>query len=143
MLAFLDRTAPRDAWDISRLPLITPELPQSAAFRRWFVAMSFILDHGLETYGQDRLRERLATSTIESQLHPMLSRGERLEPGELFAKAWSVVGPLVRLTESEAEFARRAQQADFEGRADLWRRYAGRETVRVASASRMEDKEPQ
>ena len=84
LLAFLDRTAPRDAWDISRMPSIAPELLQSPLLRRWFVAMSFILDHPLATYDQNRLRARLTADAIEAQLHPTLTRDDRPDPATLF-----------------------------------------------------------
>lgn len=116
LLAFLDRTAPRDAWDVSRMPSIAPELPQSQSLRGWFVAMSFILDHPVATYDRTRLNARLTTDVIESQLHPMLARSDRPDPGELVARAWNVAEPLVTLNPGEAEFVARAQRADLDAK---------------------------
>jgi hypothetical protein len=112
-LAFLDRTAPRDAWDIARLPSIVPGLAQSPSFRQWLVAMSCILDHPIATYDFDRLKSRLTAEVIESQLHPMLTRGDRPDPGELLATAWHVAQPFVTLRPAEAEFASRMQRAEL------------------------------
>ena len=114
LLAFLDRTAPRDAWDVSRLPLIAAGLSESPALHRWLVALSFILDHPLETYDRTRLERRLTSDAIESQLHPMLAAGDRPDPAALLAQAWSVVESLVTLMPAEAEFIRRAQKADID-----------------------------
>lgn len=114
LLALLDRTAPRDAWDVARMPMIAPELPSSPALRRWFVAMSFILDHPVETYDRARLGTRLSTGAVESQLHPMLVPDERPESAALLERAWRVVEPLVTPTPEEAEFLQRSQQADID-----------------------------
>lgn len=114
LLAFLDRTAPRDAWDVSRMPSIAPGLARSPSLRRWFVAMSFILDHALETYDLDRLRTRLTTGAIETQLHPMLTRDDRPDPAGLLSLAWKIAEPLVTLTADERTFGERAQRADLD-----------------------------
>jgi hypothetical protein len=114
LLAFLDRTAPRDAWDVSRMPSIAPDLARSPPLRQWFVAMSFILDHPVATYDRNRLNARLTTHAIESQLHPMLARDDRPDPQGLLMGAWGVAGPLVALGLGEAEFVARAQRADLD-----------------------------
>lgn len=113
LLAFIDRTAPRDAWDVSRMPLIAPELARSPSLRRWFVAMSFILDHPLATYDWSRLSVRLNPEMTERQLRPMLTRDDRPESEGLLEKAWRVAEPLTNLTGDEAEFAARAQRAEL------------------------------
>lgn len=129
LLAFLDRTAPRDAWDVSRMPSIAPGLSRSPTLRRWFVAMSFILDHPVTTYDRDRLSARLATDIIERQLHPMLARANRPDPSTLLERAWEIVEPLVTLTADESAFLTRAHRADvdaaqiFVGDDDSARRY--------------------
>ena len=117
LLAFLYRTAPRDAWDISRMPSIAPELLQSPLLRRWFVAMSFILDHPVATYDENRLRARLTSDAIETQLHPTLTRDDRPDPAKLFGVALDVVEPLMSPTADERSFIARAERADLQ--ADL------------------------
>jgi len=116
LLAFLDRTAPRDAWDISRMPSIASALPRSPRLRRWFVAMSFILDHPLPTYDRNRLGTRLSPDAVETQLHPMLTGDDRPDAAELLRDAWQVAEPLMALTAREATFVERAQQADLDAR---------------------------
>lgn len=104
VLAFLDRTAPRDAWDMSRLGM-SPILRQSArGLRRWCIAMSIILDRPLAHYARDRLAARLTVDAIKSQLHPMLGLASRPEPAELADGAWRVAAPLLSTERSEAEF---------------------------------------
>jgi len=114
LLAFLDRTAPRDAWDVSRMPSIAPELAHSPSLRRWFVAMSFILDHPVTTYDRKRLSARLTTDAIKQQLHPMLARDDRPDPAGLLALAWKIAEPLTTLTAEESMFVARAQRAELE-----------------------------
>lgn len=116
LLAFLDRTAPRDAWDVSRMPSIASALPRSPRLRRWFVAMSFILDHPLPTYDRNRLGRRLSPDAVETQLHPMLTGDDRPDAAELLRDAWRVAEPLMALTAREATFVERAQQADLDAR---------------------------
>ncbi|OPY06615.1 MAG: hypothetical protein A4E66_02157 [Syntrophus sp. PtaB.Bin001] len=54
-LALLDRSAVRDAWDVAYPPLASTEVFKSIRFRRWFIALSSILEHPLMTYTRDRL----------------------------------------------------------------------------------------
>jgi len=114
LLAFLDRTAPRDAWDVARMPTITPNLAQSQSLRRWFVAMSFILNHPVTTYDRNRLTTRLTSGMIASQLHPMLARNDRPDPSELLGLAWEIAGPLLTLTAAERAFVERAHRTDLD-----------------------------
>ena len=104
MLAFLDRTAPRDAWDIWRLgksPCLTESL---ASLRRWCIAMSIILDRPLVHYDRSRLAARLTADAIQSQLHPMLDLASRPAPEVLADGAWQVTMTLLSLAPSESEF---------------------------------------
>lgn len=114
LLAFLDRTAPRDAWDVSRISSIAPELAQSTLLRKWFVAMSIILDHELATYDRARLGERLTSHAIATQLLPMLASDDRPDTARLFARAWGIAEPLLTLTAAEESFVTRAQRGDLD-----------------------------
>jgi hypothetical protein len=114
VLAFLDRTAPRDAWDVSRMPVIAGDLIGSADFRRWFIAMSFILDHSLTSYRAEVLEARCSARGFEVQLHPMLVGGHRPQSGDLLAMAWDVISPLMQMTAAESEFLRRSEGAVLE-----------------------------
>jgi predicted nucleotidyltransferase component of viral defense system len=109
MLAFLDRTAPRDAWDVSRLQELAPDTFGPRLFRQWFVAMAFVLDHPLHTYGLDVLRSRWSSRRIDEQLRPMLICGTRLDSAELLSTAWNAVAPLLEPSRDEAAFSEAAQ----------------------------------
>ena len=79
--------------------------------------MSFILDHPVATYDENRLRARLTSDAIETQLHPTLTRDDRPDPAKLFGVAWDVVEPLMSPTADERSFIARAERADLQ--ADL------------------------
>lgn len=104
LLALLDRGAPRDAWDVARLPNLVGALLADATFRARFLAVAAILDHPLPTYSKERLARRLDSRTIQEQLIPMLVASERPSASALAAAAWNVVEPLVRLTPEEERF---------------------------------------
>lgn len=76
--------------------------------------MSFILDHPVGTYDRERLRTRLTTDAIRSQLHPMMARDERPNSTDLLALSWRVAEPLVTPTPVEAEFLARSQCAELD-----------------------------
>ncbi len=62
VLAFLDRSAARDAWDLANLTALARETAASSRFRSWFIALSAILDHPddkAERGTAIRLRSRL------------------------------------------------------------------------------------
>ena len=103
-LALLDRAAPRDAWDVVRLPSIVGDMLESERFRHLFIAMSVILDHPVSTYTQARMRKRLTAQVIESQLIPMLAAAEPPDAAELVDQAWSIVAPLIKLSPAETDY---------------------------------------
>lgn len=72
LLAYLDRSAARDAWDLANLPEQAKDVLASAQFRAWFMALAAILDHPLTAYTRERLETRLTTQAIAEQLVPML-----------------------------------------------------------------------
>jgi predicted nucleotidyltransferase component of viral defense system len=53
LLAYLDRSAAQDAWDLAYLPVQAQEIVSSKHFRSWLIALSAILDHPLTTYTRD------------------------------------------------------------------------------------------
>jgi hypothetical protein len=105
LLALLDRVAPRDAWDVANLeaPIIT--LLGASSFRALFVALSAILPRPLSEYRRERL-ERLTDRRMREQLEGMLTREERLDAAELRQRVWSVLDPILALSEEEAEYVR-------------------------------------
>lgn len=104
LLALLDRGAPRDAWDVSRMRMIAAELLTSSTFRRNFMAFSVTLPHELQTYTQERFTRGLGATQLEASLLPMLASGDRPTAAELSAKAWAVMEPFLQLTESESAY---------------------------------------
>jgi len=104
MLALLDRMAVRDVWDVGQL---TPELQRvvrTKVYRSWFVALAATLAHPLNEYGRSRVEKAVAAAEIESMLAPMLVAGSRVDAGILIEKTWVVMGPLLKLSESELEY---------------------------------------
>ena len=109
LCAFLDRAAPRDLFDVARLPAIVGAGWGLQPFRSVFVALAGTLPHAMHSYRSDRL-DRVTDAAIEEQLHPMLARRAGAPSGpELRAAAWKVVAPLLDLTDSEREFTDRLQ----------------------------------
>ena len=113
LIAMLARVAPRDAWDIGRLPEIADVLLTSHRFRRLFIAMSAMLDHPLSTYGIDRMRDQLTPDVIESQLVPMLVQGSEVSADRLLDAVWRVLEPLVSLEEAEAAYVATVHQGEL------------------------------
>ena len=113
MLALLDRGAPRDAWDVARLPDLAGASLASGPFRAQFLALSAILDHPVTKYTRDRLAKRLSERTIREQLVPTLTAGEAPSASELVEQAWVVVEPLLELTAGEVEFVEAIGRGEF------------------------------
>jgi hypothetical protein len=103
-LALLDRAAPRDAWDIARLPPpIAGEL-QSPRLQSCFIALSAILDHPLLSYGLTRMEGLLTQRFVTEQLVPMLTAGRQVDAGDLAREAWAAVEPLLELSPGQHEY---------------------------------------
>jgi len=91
LLAFFDRCAPRDLWDLARLSEPAVEAMKSELFRPRFIAFSAILDHPLSTYGRGRLEGLVTDRTVAEQLAPMLIASEKPQRTALLNDAWAVV----------------------------------------------------
>ncbi len=104
LLALLDRGAPRDVWDTTRLPDLAGDLLTTPGFRARFLALAAILDHKVPTYTQGRLAARLDEETMRQQLIPMLVTGAEPTAPTLIDEAWDVVAPLISLNEQEDAF---------------------------------------
>ncbi len=111
--ALLDRVAPRDLYDAARLPTLAGEAWGQPSFRAVFLALAGTLDHPVHTYREDRFG-RVGDEEVRDQLHPMLARNDRPSAIQLRADAWSVVGPLLRLTDREREFIDRLHQGELQ-----------------------------
>ena len=113
LCALLDRAAPRDLFDVARLPAIVGAAWRLQPFRSVFAALAGTLPHPVHSYRSDRL-ERATDAAIEEQLQPMLARRAEMPTGpELRAAAWKVVAPLLDLTDAEREFTDRLQRGEL------------------------------
>jgi Nucleotidyl transferase AbiEii toxin, Type IV TA system len=70
LLAFLDRAAPRDVWDVAHLPAADAAGVGTAEFRRWFIGMAAVLPSPLYTYTRDRLEAHITERVLTEQLLP-------------------------------------------------------------------------
>lgn len=113
LLALLDRAAPRDLWDVARLPLFAHEVLTSHEFRGQFIAISSILGHPLPSYDRGRLERQVSERDVREQLLPMLVGGEQVDVADLVESAWRVAGPLVELEPGEAAFVAAVQTGEF------------------------------
>ena len=104
MLAYLDRRAVRDVWDLANLPKAAEGIALSNRFRSWFIALSAILDHPLTRYTRDRIEEHVTDRIIAEQLIPMLMKDAPLQPKILMERSWAALSHLMTLEEKEAEY---------------------------------------
>jgi len=111
-LALLDRSAVRDAWDVAYPPLVSTEVFQSIQFRRWFIALSSILEHPLMTYSRDRLEAGMTDQDIEERLAPLLT-GVSTVRGELIERAWGNLAKFLTLDPDEEGFITAVQQGEL------------------------------
>ncbi len=111
--ALLDRSAPRDLFDVTRLPDIAGAAWTSTALHGTFIALAGVLPHPVHTYGRDRLA-RIADRDIEQYLAPMLADGVLPESADaLKDAAWRAVEHLTRLTPAQREFTDRLQAGEI------------------------------
>jgi len=112
LCALLARAAPRDLYDVIRLPPRLGDVWRSPGFRRVFVALAGILDHPLFDYGPGRF-ERVNDDAVRTQLHPMLTAGDEPGADALRVEAWAAVAPLLVLAAGEREYCERLQLGEF------------------------------
>jgi hypothetical protein len=111
LLALFDRTAPRDAWDVARFPVIAADTIKSSSFRKWFIASSATLPHPLPTYTRERLATRLTREFIDEQLVPMIATSSSADVEELCDRAWTVVAPFTQLNDDEEKYVNEIHNA--------------------------------
>jgi predicted nucleotidyltransferase component of viral defense system len=104
LLAFLDRAAPRDVWDVAHLPAADAAGVGTVEFRRWFIGMAAVLPSLLYTYSRDRLEAHITERVLTEQLLPMLIAGTPVSAAKLIDQAWTAVAPLLDLTETERAY---------------------------------------
>jgi hypothetical protein len=111
-LALLDRGAARDAWDIAYPPQSTVDILQSLQFRRWFIAISSILEHPLSTYTRERLETSITERDIAERLSPMLA-GPAPVRDEIIGRAWRSLDRFLSLELNEVTFITAIQQGEL------------------------------
>lgn len=110
--ATLDRSKPRDLFDLGRLPRLAQSFWSQAKFKRLVVAFTATLNHPLHSYGHSRLA-RVRPVEIAAELQPMLARSQSIDRDELIGEAWRAVGPLLDLDDAEREFVDRVQAGEL------------------------------
>ena len=114
LLAYLDRSAARDAWDLAYLPVQAKEVMISERFRSWFIALSAILDHPLTTYTRDLIEKRITDHTVTEQLAPMLiGQAAPLQPSDLIERSWAIIYPFMMLSDKEAKYIASIQHGEL------------------------------
>ena len=113
LVAFLDRVAPRDAYDVGRLPGLDALNWTGPRLRRVFLAMSTVLPHPVHTYDRGRL-SRLTDRQVEAELAPMLALTEETDATALTERSWSAVQPFLELSGSEREFVDLANRGELD-----------------------------
>ncbi len=112
ILAFLDRAACRDLYDVLQLPRWDSTALASARFRGILIAFAATLSRPLARYQPAGL-QRITEIVIREQLTPMLSREEEIHLDEMKERAWSVVAPFLRMTQGEIEYTDRIWKGDL------------------------------
>ena len=112
LVAFLDRAAPRDAWDVARLATHAPQSWPPPELRGLFIALAGTLPRPLHEYGRRGL-DRIRESDVSRLLWPMLIGGERPSAAALREESWSVLAPLLELSPAEIEFCDRLQAGEL------------------------------
>jgi predicted nucleotidyltransferase component of viral defense system len=110
--ALLDRTMPRDLFDVAHLRERVPGLAESAQFRRVVVAWCGMLPQALHVYGRERL-DRVDDRAIEQRLAPMLASFLRISRRDLVLRAWEVLEPILALSPDEIEYCDRLQLGEL------------------------------
>ena len=104
MLAFLDRAAARDAWDLANLPRPMARVPKNEAFRPTFLALCGMLIHQPSAASEARIRKLVSDDVVQKQLLPMLVDPAGVTGTSLVDAAWPRVAPLVELSVAEAAY---------------------------------------
>lgn len=115
LLAYLDRSAARDAWDLAYLPIQAQEVMSSERFRPWFIALSATLVHPLITYTRDIIEKRINDRTIAEQLAPMLigQQDTSLQLIDLIERSWAVISPFMKFSDNEMKHITSIQSGEL------------------------------
>lgn len=117
LLAFLDRMAARDVWDVANLPAAANQALALPSFRKEFIAFSAVLVHPLGSYTRERLERSVTERAIADQVLPMLTGEARVDAVDLVTRAWDVIVPFLRLEPEEKQYVEGIARGEV--RADL------------------------
>lgn len=110
--ALLDRTMPRDLFDVAHLAERSPHLVGAERFRKIVVAWCGILPHPLHSYGWNRV-DRVSDAAIGEQLVPMLAGDSRPARLDLSQRCRDILEPVLALTGPEIEYCDRLQRGEL------------------------------
>ncbi len=113
LLAFFDRCAPRDLWDLAHLPDHALWVVASVPFRPFFIAMSATLEHPISSYGRQRPNRLVTARAIKDQLLPMLIAGDKPSRQNLINSSWSVAGKFCKLAPKETEYVKAIERGEL------------------------------
>ena len=113
VLALLDRSSPRDAWDIAMLAPATGAALSTPRLKRRFVALTATLDQPLATFGRARLETALTDQAVAAQLIPMLAAGSRPSAATLVEEAWTAIAPLLQVDADETAYLAAIEAGDL------------------------------
>lgn len=112
-LAFFDRAAARDAWDLANLPRPLVRTLGTQGFRPMCLALAGMLIHQPAPSSLTRIRGLVTPKVVAEQLVPMLVGGEGVEAADVVDRAWERVGRLVELTGDEARYFDRIRAGEL------------------------------
>jgi len=104
MLAFFDRAAARDAWDVANLSPPVARVLADDAFRPTFLALCGMLIHQPSAASEARIRKLVSDDVVQRQLLPMLVDPAGVTGRSLVDTAWPRVAPFVELSDAEAGY---------------------------------------
>jgi hypothetical protein len=104
LLALLERGAGRDVWDAAHLPEKAGGLLETERFRKFFIALSIVLERPLQSYSRERLERLVPERILTEQVAPLLSVQLDFKEGNLVERAWRVVAGFLDLRAEERTF---------------------------------------
>lgn len=114
LLAYLDRSAARDVWDLAYLPIQLSAIIDTKRFRTWFIAFSAILKHPLTAYKRERIEKRVTNVMISEQLVPMLMGSPSLQSIDLVKRSWNMISSIMELDADEQEYIAAIQRGELD-----------------------------
>lgn len=111
LVAFLDRVAARDLYDVASFAAGPPK-HEEAALRRLFVGLSGVLPRALSSYSPRHL-DSFTQKVLDAELAPMVRTQERPELEALRSRVEPVLTDLLGLSSAEGEYVDRLQRGEF------------------------------